>query len=113
MRIKTIIFSVVLLAVSSVTGYAITVSNGFTKADDERYSLRMLHNYKRSNVKIRLAPITRSTWLFGGSTTAPSHGASTEQGFLKLENGNTAIVLKFQYKVKANAQPRIKAGFGL
>jgi hypothetical protein len=113
MRIKTIILSAVLVAVSSVTGYAITVSTGFTKADDERYSLRMLHHYKRSNVKISLAPTTRSTWLFGGSTTAPSHGAATEQGFLKLENGNTAIVLKFQYKVKATAQPRIKAGFGL
>lgn len=113
MRKKHILSTAVFLLLTAMSAWAVSVTSGHTKAAEEPYSLRMLHNYKKASVRINLAPTTKANWLYGGSTSVSSGIANTEQGFLKLEKGNTAIVLRFQYKVKANAQPRIKTQLGL
>jgi hypothetical protein len=91
-----------LLAFSfSLQTFASFVDNGSVKKNTNDISLK---NFSRNSYKTTAYPSFRlSKFQFKGSTTTTQTNTNNlveGQGFIRMENGNTAYVYPYKYKVK-------------
>ena len=86
----------------SMQGFASFVDNGTAKKNNADISLK---NFSKTTYKNTAYPSFRlSRFQYKGSTSLYQVNSSNSiegQSFIRLENGNTAYVYPYKYKVKA------------